>query len=108
MLMTKNSVHQEVIPEQAVLTLRRLGDNLRVARQRRHEPLRAWAQRMQVSVPTLMRMERGDPSVGMGVYATAIWLVGGLETLAHVGSPEYDHVAMVLDTHRARQRGAKS
>ena len=62
---------------------------------------------MQVSVPTLGRMERGEPSVSMGVYATALWLVDGLDALEKAGAPERDHVAMAIDTHAARQRGAK-
>jgi len=52
-----------------------LGENLALARQRRKESLRAWASRMAVYVPTLIRMEKGDPPVGMGVYATALWLM---------------------------------
>ena len=105
--MTKKSTHQDTLPEPATEALRQLGDNLRVARTRRKESLREWAERMSVSVPTLMRMERGDPTVGMGVYVTALWLVDGLDALTKLGSPETDQVAMAIDTHRARTWGAK-
>ena len=74
--MPKPSLAADQQPASAAKALRDLGENLALARQRRKESLRAWASRMAVSVPTLIRMEKGDPSVGMGVYATALWLMG--------------------------------
>lgn len=103
----KRSDHRQSLPEQTQVALQNLGDNLRVARKRRGDSLRVWAQRMDVSVPTVMRMERGDPSVSIGVYATAISLVDGLEAMARVASPETDHAAMAIDTARARQKGTR-
>jgi hypothetical protein len=38
--------------------LHRLGADLATARKRRRQSLRAWAARLDVSVPTLMKMER--------------------------------------------------
>ena len=64
------------IPPAATQALRALGENLAIARARRRESQRAWAKRLGVSVPTLIRMERGDPGVGVGIYATALWLMG--------------------------------
>ena len=64
------------MPPSVVAQLRQLGDNLAVARKRRREPLKVWAQRIGVSEPTLVRMEKGDPSVAFGIYATALWLIG--------------------------------
>ncbi len=49
---------------------------MRWARLRRKESQKQWASRLGVSVPTLIRLERGDPTVSMGVYATALWLIG--------------------------------
>jgi len=53
-------------PPVAASALRQLGENLAIARARRRESQRAWAQRIGVSVPTLIRLEKGDPSVSMG------------------------------------------
>jgi hypothetical protein len=36
-------------------------------------------------------MEKGDPSVSMGVYATAVWLMGRAPDLA---APEHDQGAL--------------
>ena len=81
-----------------------MGENLSLARQRRKESLRTWAGRMSVSVPTLMRMEKGDPSVGMGVYATALWLMGRHAALPEVAAPALDLNALEQDIEAVRQR----
>lgn len=84
--------------------LQGLGENLRTARERRGESLRSWATRMDVSVPTLQRMERGDPRVGMGVYATAIWLSGQADALSQIMAPTTDVGANELEAARASRR----
>jgi hypothetical protein len=62
---------------------------------------------MSVSVPTLIRMEKGDPSVGMGVYATALWLMGRHAALPGVAAPEHDATALAQDIEAVRQRGRR-
>lgn len=103
--MTRQSPAIDQLPSQAQATLRQLGDHLATARKRRKQSLAAWATRMQISVPTLLKMEKGDPSVGMGVYATAIWLVGGLPALAEVAAPKNDLAALEAEVQQARKRG---
>ncbi|MBS2029417.1 MAG: helix-turn-helix domain-containing protein [Deltaproteobacteria bacterium] len=68
--------------------LRKLGANLKLARTRRAVSLRDMADRMRVSVDTVVRMESGDPKVGIGIVATALselGLDGGLKKLADPG-----------------------
>src|SRR2546421_663396 len=48
------------MPPAAAQALRALGENLAIARVRRRESQRAWARRLGCSVPTLIRMERGE------------------------------------------------
>ena len=87
--------------------LRELGENLAVARKRRREPLKAWAQRIGVSEPTLMRMEKGDPSVSMGVYATALWLMGRSQVIADLAAPEHDQGALEEAVRVAKARAVR-
>jgi hypothetical protein len=61
--------------------------------------------RMGVSVRTVQRMEQGDPGVGMGIYAVALWLMGRTQALADVALPELDMVALDLELAVASQRG---
>lgn len=105
--MSKASVAVDQLPASALKALRELGENLALARQRRKESLRAWASRMAVSVPTLIRMEKGDPAVGMGVYVTALWLVGRHAALTEVAAPALDLNALEQDIEAVRQRGRR-
>ncbi len=95
------------MPPSAAKALRELGANLALARLRRKESLKAWAQRLQVSVPTLMRMERGDAKVGVGVYATALWLIGRHGAMAELAAPKEDLGALELEIQTAAKRHAR-
>jgi transcriptional regulator with XRE-family HTH domain len=105
--MSKPSLAADQLPASAAKALKDLGENLALARQRRRESLRAWASRMSVSVPTLMRMEKGDPAVGMGVYATALWMMGRHTALPDVASPAHDLNALEQDIEAVRLRSRR-
>jgi transcriptional regulator with XRE-family HTH domain len=94
------------MPPAAAAALRSLGENLAIARVRRRESQRAWARRLGVSVPTLIRMERGDPGVGAGIYVTALWLMGRVQALPAVAAPAEDQGALETDVREALKRRA--
>jgi transcriptional regulator with XRE-family HTH domain len=97
------------LPPAAVAALQKLGDNLSIARIRRRESQRAWAKRMGISVPTLIRMEQGDPGVSVGIYATALWLMNRVQTLPECADPQNDRGALELDVREAvRRRSVRS
>lgn len=105
--MSKPAQATEMLPAAVARALKDLGENLALARQRRNESQRAWASRLSVSVPTLIRMEKGDPSVGMGVYATALWLMGRHAALPEVAAPAQDLNALEQDIEAVRQRSKR-
>jgi DNA-binding XRE family transcriptional regulator len=102
--MSKSSIVANSLPPAAAAALRQLGENLAIARSRRKEPQRAWARRIGVSVPTLIRLEKGDPRVSMGAYASALWLMGRAQALADAAAPAADLGALELDVRAARRR----
>lgn len=102
--MSRSSTAVKTLPTAPRRALEALGENLRVARERRGESLRAWALRLDASVPTLRRMEAGDPSVGIGVYATALWACGLDQGLADLADPSKDGEALEIDIVRASKR----
>jgi transcriptional regulator with XRE-family HTH domain len=93
----KQSNTAEALPAQAREHLRVLGENLAIARKRRHESRAQWASRIGVSIPTLTRLEAGDPSVSMAAYATALWLMGRSSVLAEAADPQADRGALELE-----------
>ena len=105
-VMPKLSEALTSLPPVASQALRKLGENLAIARVRRKESQRLWAQRLGVSIPTLIRMEQGEPGVSVGVYATALWLMGRVQALAELADPKHDQGALELDVRQAVQRRA--
>lgn len=86
-----------MLPMQVETALRTFGENLKVARRRRRETLAIFAERMQVSVPTLRKMESGDPTVSMAIYAMALWLIGRVQFLPEIADPANDETALELE-----------
>ena len=105
--MSKRPKAIESMPPMVSAQLRELGANLGVARKRRRESLKAWAQRIGISEPTVMRMERGDPSVALGIYATALWLMGRVGAIAELAAPHLDLGALEEAVKLARSRSVR-
>ena len=93
------------LPPATVAAIEKLGADLAVARLRRKESLKTWAQRMGVSVPTLQRLEAGDPGVGIGIVVTALWLIQRDGALSQLAAPELDQGAIELDIRQAQALG---
>ena len=92
------------LPPPVVRALQLLGDNLAIGRIRRHETQTEWAKRIGVSRPTLIRMEQGDPGVGVGIYATALWLMGRADAIPDLAAPAADRGALEADVREALKR----
>lgn len=106
--MSRSSLALTSLPPEAASALVALGEHLALARVRRNESQRQWAMRIGVSVPTLIRMERGDASVSIGVYTTALWLLGLAGSLGEIASPAKDLRALEADVRAAtRVRAAR-
>ena len=93
------------LPPATAAALEKLGADLAVARLRRKESLKTWAKRMGVSVPTLQRLEAGDPAVGVGIVATALWLIKRDGELRNLAAPEHDQGALEMDVREAVELG---
>ena len=104
--MPKSSIALTSLPPEATNALAKLGEHLALARVRRKESQRQWALRIGVSVPTLIRMERGDPSVSVGVYTTVLWLLGLSGALSDIASPAKDLRALEADVRAATRTRA--
>lgn len=104
--MSKSSIALSSLPQEAANALAALGEHLALARVRRKESQRQWALRIGVSVPTLIRMERGDPSVSIGIYTTALWLLGLSGGLGNIASPDKDLRALETDVRAAARTRA--
>jgi transcriptional regulator with XRE-family HTH domain len=93
------------LPPATAAAIEKLGADLAVARLRRKESLKTWAKRMGVSVPTLQRLEAGDPAVGVGIVATALWLISRDGALGSLAAPEHDLGAIEMSVREAVELG---
>jgi hypothetical protein len=72
--------------------LRKLGHDVRDARRRRRIPVAIAAARASISRTTLVKIEKGDPGVGIGIYATVLFVLGMIDRLAELADPTHDSV----------------
>lgn len=99
--MPKSTKAIQQLPPATLGALQKLGADLAVARLRRKESLRTWAKRLGVSLSTLQRLEAGDPTVSIGIIASALWLINRDGALANLAAPEHDQGALELNVREA-------
>lgn len=80
--------------------LSELGKRLRAARIERNDTMDVFAQRLGVSVGTVRAMERGAPTVQVGAWLNALWILNQLETVTRVLEPQES----LLDRIRAQEK----
>lgn len=71
------------VPEAETL-LRELGKRLRAARLERNDTMAVFAERLGVSERTVRAMERGMPTVQIGTWLDALWILDRLDELDRV------------------------
>jgi len=93
------------MPSSAVKrVLRKLGADLREARQRRRLTMAVVAERAFTSRATLQRVEAGDPGVSMGIYAAVLQSLGLLDRLDQLADPAHDEIGRSLTSGELPQR----
>ncbi len=84
--------------------LAKLGADIKAARLRRRITTTLMAERVFVSRSTLQKVEQGDPSVSLGVYATVLFILGLSERIADLADAGTDSVGLQLDEERLPKR----
>lgn len=100
----KASRAKTALPLPARRALVRLGEELSIARRRRRISTQLMSQRAMISRNTLTRVEKGDPSVSMGTYATVLFILGMTERLGQVADPALDKAGLSLEETRLPKR----
>lgn len=95
--MSKATLSSKALPTIAADQLQKLGRDISVARRRRRMSLSEMAERMMVNIKTVQRLEKGDPSVGLGIVATALWVLGMHRRLGDLVAPETDQIGLQED-----------
>ncbi len=77
--------------------LREFGHHLQVARKKRKMSQQDFATRVGVSRQTIIRMEKGDPTVSMDVVAKSLLTLGELHRLSEILDPATDDTGLLFD-----------
>lgn len=85
-------------------TLAKFGGDLRDARRRRRLPMAVVADRAFTSRSTLQRVEAGDPTVSIGIYAAVLHALGLMEGLGRLADLSQDPVGQTLAAESLPQR----
>ena len=99
----KNEIHG-TLPLPVRRLLRKLGSDIRDARLRRRIRAATMAERALISRTTLGKVERGDPGVSMGNYATVLFVLGMEDGLAELADRKRDGLGLDLLEERLPQR----
>jgi transcriptional regulator with XRE-family HTH domain len=94
----------DIIPAQVLRSLAKFGTDLSIARRRRRLTIAMVCERLGVSKSTWQRMEKGDPSVSMGAYAQALFMLGFGTPLAELIDQRNDEQGWLLDSERIPKR----
>jgi len=88
--------------------LRKLGSDIRDARRRRRIPVAIMAERASISRTTFYKVEKGDPGVSLGNYATVLFVLGLVEQLGDLADVRHDPVGVALEEENLPQRIRRS
>ena len=84
--------------------LRKLGGDIRDARLRRRIPVAVAAERASISRMTLSKVEKGDPGVALGTYATVLFVLGLVDRLGELADAKNDPTGLQLEEERLPKR----
>ena len=84
--------------------LAKLGADISAARRRRSITSKLLAARAFINPKTLTRVERGDPGVSMGVYATVLFTLGMANRLADLVDISNDPLSRTLEEEHLPKR----
>jgi transcriptional regulator with XRE-family HTH domain len=84
--------------------LKKLGEDIADARKRRRIDTATMAQRARISRPTLLRLERGDATVSLGILGTVLFILGLHERLVDLADAAHDRLGLDLQAESLPKR----
>ena len=99
----RSSMHS-VLPPHIRRSLTKFGADIAIARRKRRITVAMMAERMGVSKNTYVRVEKGNPSVSLGIFAMALFALGLGDALGSLISPKSDDQGLLLDEQRLPKR----
>lgn len=102
--MAKDSPADKALSPVALDLLKRLGHGIRTARSRRGIRQEDLATRTSMSRVRLRKLEKGDPTVGLGALVQVLEILGLLEQFSAIADPEKDKLGLALEARERKSR----
>jgi transcriptional regulator with XRE-family HTH domain len=93
--------------KEAADTLSLLGSRLRAARLERDDTMTTFAERLGVSERTVRAMEQGHPTVQIGTWINALFILEALDPLSHVLETRESLLDRARNPRPQRQRASR-
>ncbi|MSP95860.1 MAG: XRE family transcriptional regulator [Betaproteobacteria bacterium] len=94
----------DTLPPKVRRALAKLGSDVSLARKKRSLTVQMMAERVSVAKSTYLRIENGDPTVSMGGYVMALFVLGFGEALGDLIDARRDEQGLLLDIERMPKR----
>jgi transcriptional regulator with XRE-family HTH domain len=94
----------DVLPPSVRRSLSKFGSDLGLARRKRQLTTAMMSERLGISTSTYARVEKGDPTVSLGVYAMALFALGFGDALGDLVDARRDTEGLLLDEQRVPKR----
>jgi len=94
----------QTMPRKARKALIKLGEGIAIARKKRRISTVSMAERAFISRGTLYKLEKGDPTVSMGIYATVLAILGLVDDLGEVADRRNDTLGLDIEEDRLPQK----
>ena len=93
-----------MVPLPVVNTLLKLGEDMYDARRRRRITMALMAERAGINVITLSKIEKGNPGVSIGAYASVLFVLGMIDRLHDIADASHDLTGQMLVNERLPKR----
>lgn len=92
------------LPIPVIKVLRKMGQDIKDARRRRRIPVSLMMERADISKNTILKIEKGDPSVSMGRYVSVLFVLGMTERLEDLVDSKHDLLGRRLEEEHLPKR----
>lgn len=101
------SLGKSAVPRQMLAELEKVGEDIRYARIRRKFTMSDLSKRSGISRSTLDKVEKGSPSVAIGIYARVLFLLGITGTVGQLADLSSDPISRDIEISKLPQRVKK-
>ncbi|MGD0960321.1 MAG: helix-turn-helix transcriptional regulator [Methylomonas sp.] len=100
----ERSLGVKALPKSCRNQMAALGENIRLARIRRKIRQEDMAKRIAISVKTYRKIENGDATVAMGLYLSALFMLGLSEDFSALADPAKDRIGLSMERRNMPER----